>query len=359
MELKKGISFWGYSMSYGSGRMSVEDMLAAAKKAGATGIELLPNRTALSAYPTYTQKDVETWFELLGKYQLTPICNAAMIVCNLDWACGATRKLKKQAAAAPDGAMSMANNPMLKNAHLGASHEEMVQLMRQEIDYTKAFGFRRMRHPLMTGVSKEAIEETLLYAEDNGIALDLEIHAPYDLEGPEVTWQLEMIERKHAKLSGLIPDLNAFQDKVEPAFRRSTEARGAEKDLLDYMDQALAAHEDMKKVADEIYTRTENDATLDYADHVSTLHPNNPEKLRDLAPYIHHFHAKFFEMAPDASRELVFDYPYFLKLLKDIGYSGYLMSEYEGYMYAGKNGLEEIEQIELQMKMIREIENKL
>lgn len=335
MKFKRGVSFWSYGGSYRAGRLSIEGMLVEIAKTGSTGVELLPNLHSICDYPRYTEKDIDTWFDLLAKYNLEPVCNAAQIICKPILDCGA----------------DVSGMP---NPHYGASEEEMIELMRHEINLTAAFGFKLMRHPLMTGVSKTAIEETISYAEDRGVGLDLEIHSPYSLKGPEVEWQIDMMERKNTKLSGIIPDLNAFQDKIPAFFRAKKLTEGAEEELLTKIDAALAAHEDMAKFAKELETATENPATLAYLNTARYLNPNSLEDLRPLAKYINHFHTKFFDV-DDSGNETTFDYKKVLTILKEIGFDGYLMTEYEGQMLHNKNGEEEVEQVARQHKMIERI----
>ena len=335
MKFKRGVSFWSYGHSYRAGRLTIEGMLAEISKIGATGVEALPNINNFYPYPNYTQKDTENWFALLEKYHLEPVCHAAMIPCKEILACGA----------------DMRGMPY---THFGASYEEMVELMRHEIDLAKAFGFKIMRHPLMSGIDPRAIEENLRYAEDNGIALDLEIHSPNQTTGPEVAWQIDMIERNNAKLAGIIPDLNAFQNRLPAGLRRAVLAEGADPESIAYIDNALEKHMDMPTVAEEIENRTDNAATLRYVRTAKFLNPDNLDNLRPLAKYINHFHTKFFEM-DENGRETSFDYPHVLTFLREIGFDGYLMTEYEGQIALGLDGTEEVEQVARQHRMIEKI----
>ena len=339
MKLKKSVSFWSYMTSYNAGRMNVEDMVAAAAKAGATGIEGLPNNFNMCHYPNYTQEDCLKWKELLAKYNMEPACLSSIIICLEKLECGA----------------ETANLP---NLHIGASREEMFDLMKNEIQLTHDLGFNRMRHPLMSGIPMDIIEELLPMAEDLGIALDLEIHSPYQFDGPEVERQIEMIERSNLKLSGLIPDLNAIQDRLPKCQRDRVLAAGADETLIKEVDAALLAHENMPEISKQLLLHAKDDATIEYIKTASLLRPDSLEKLRPLAKYVHYFHGKFFDIDENLN-ETCLDYPMVLRFLDSIGYDGWFCSEYEGWGSHALGGTEEVEQVERHIKMLEKLEAEI
>ena len=339
MKLKKSVSFWSYFLSYANGRMNVEDMLAAIAKSGATGVEVLPNNFAMCGYPEYTQDDCARWKELLKKYNLEPTCLSSVIICLETLECGA-------------------DTTNLPNLHIGASRQEIYDLFKNEINLTHDLGFKRMRHPLMAGVPMDIIEELLPMAEDYGIALDMEIHSPYQFDGPEVDRQIEMIERSNLKLSGLIPDLNAVQDRLPKCQRDRVLAAGADEKIIREGDAALLAHENMPQISAKLMKEAKDDATIEYIKTASLLKPDSLEKLRPLAKYVHYFHGKFFDIDENLN-ETCLDYPAALKFLDSIGYDGWICAEYEGWNSHGLNGLEEVEQVERYVKMIEKIEKEI
>ena len=337
MKLKKTVSFWSYTQSYNNGRMNVEDMLAAIHKAGATGVEILPNNFDIVTYPgQYSLEECVRWKDLMAKYSLEPTCLSSVIICLPVLECGA-------------------DTSGLRNLHIGASHEEMDALFKNEVQLTHDLGFHRMRHPLMAGIPMDIIEKYLPMAEDLGIALDMEIHSPYQFDGPEVDRQLEMIERSRLKLSGLIPDLNAIQDRLPKVFRDRMLAAGADLKAVEEIDAALLAHENMRKIGDALLAHAKDDATKEYVSTAAALKPDSLEKLRSLAPYIHYFHGKFFDI-DESLNETCLDYPKVLRFLNDLGYDGWFCSEYEGWLFHGRNGEEEVEQVERHIRMLEKME---
>jgi sugar phosphate isomerase/epimerase len=62
----------------------------------------------------------------------------------------------------------------------------------------------------------------------------------------------------------------------------------------------------------------------------STGYENTPlDVLDEYLPYIRHFHGKFYEMLEDGT-EYSIDYPRIITRLNQLGYDGYISSEYEG-----------------------------
>ena len=334
MNIKQGVSFWSYLNLYQAGMMSIEDMFSHAKSLGAEGIELLPFMHRICPYPNYSQQDVDSFKELCAKYEVEPVCNASMIIC------------------VQDGEKNMFS--AFPAAHKNISHEGMVELMKQEIDLTHAFGFKRMRHPLYTGMSMKAIEEVLPYAEDCGVALDLELHAPMQIDGPEVEAQIEMIEKSSTRSSGIIPDLNAFQDRLPECYRRMQLEDDADEDMISEIDAALLAHEDMKAFAEKVSGSIKDSATKEYLRQASSLMPNKLEQLRPIMKYVHHCHGKFFDIDENGN-ETTFDYPAYMRLLSECGFEGYFVCEYEGFMFRDPSDSNTKEQVERYFKMMNSI----
>lgn len=335
MSFKKGVSTWSYLNMFMCEEITPEGMLEEISKTGATGVEILPAMNRYFAYPDYTQDDVAKWKDLMQKYNLEPVSNSSMIICVSD---------DNPPTYMPPG-MSAHHNPTLA---------EMTELMKKEIDLTYDFGFKILRHPMMNGMSLDAIEAALPYAEDKGVALDLEIHTPLQLDGPEVTKQIEMIEKNNAKYAGLIPDLNAFQDHLPKSLRDMVLARGADEDDLALVDKALLAHEDMTDLMEEMKAKG-NDATIQYASTAAALAPNNLEDLRPFAKYINHVHMKFFDVN-DEGVETTFDVGAYMNFFKEIGYDGWLISEYEGGMYHMTFGTEAVEQVRRHIDLMNRLD---
>lgn len=69
--------------------------------------------------------------------------------------------------------------------------------------------------------------------------------------------------------------------------------------------------------------------------HWAGLTPNRVSMIRELAPYCYSWHGKVQEMtenpdAPGGYEELAFDYENPIKILKEVGWDGYINCEFEG-----------------------------
>jgi len=83
-----------------------------------------------------------------------------------------------------------------------------------------------------------------------------------------------------------------------------------------------------------------------------TLH-TDPEVLRRHSDYIFHVHAKFYNMLEDCTDECM-DYEAVVPVLQEIGYNGWLSSEYEGNRtIQNAYPVDSVEQVSRQHRMFR------
>ena len=59
------------------------------------------------------------------------------------------------------------------------------------------------------------------------------------------------------------------------------------------------------------------------------MRPSKPEDIIPLLPYIHCCHAKYYNMSEDFD-ETTIPYVEVVNIMKEHGWNGYLLSEYEG-----------------------------
>ena len=80
-----------------------------------------------------------------------------------------------------------------------------------------------------------------------------------------------------------------------------------------------------------------------------------PEDIKDIIPYIVSIHGKFYEMTEDC-REPSVDYENIVPRLAELGYDGYIVSEYEGQRWVEDiNGVDSIEQVRRQHVMLKRL----
>ena len=313
MGIKRGVSLYSYQQSEWFGKMTWKDQLreVATKLGGATGIEIISEAT-VPQYPMPPESFIYDWNNEMARWGL----KAVTMDCYLD--------------------------VIQFRDHLMTSAEAAYRL-KYDLHLAKKLGFENIR--LVHNVPFEAIEMALPVAEELNVRMTNEIHAPGSIRPrPERQWgvraseDLEFIQRTGTKHYGLQPDMGIFQ------YRPS-------KVQLGYTLRGYVDKETSLRITDEFYAIWDAKGEEEAIAYVLSQCPqlrddpsytydfsglsSKPEELRDIAPYIYCIHGKFYQMTeipgkPGQYEEASIYYPEAIQVLKEIGYDGYIDSEYEG-----------------------------
>ena len=307
---KFGVSFYSYQHAYRTGKLDLEGCLRALSQIpGADGVELLATQTPPAAYPYPTRAEIEKWNELLDKYHLVPTCF----------------------------------DSQYPGHDLPTDLGERETYLRSEIEYASKLGFTSMRLAIK---DLPTVEKCLGYAEDHNMVLNLEIHVPMTITGPDVTEYCEMIDRTGTKFAGIQPDMAIFLHHLPQRIIDQTLFGGGDPKAVQRIAEAFAAGECMEEACAAVKQQYP-DTNLGMLPFFATInsHPSKPEELRLIAPYLTHFHAKFYEFDENLHEPYIY-YKEAMGVLKEIGFDGYLCSEYEGQrMFYGGEEPDEIEQV--------------
>jgi sugar phosphate isomerase/epimerase len=270
-----GVSLYSYGGDY-LVTMTLEDCLADVADVGADGIEILAD-THIAGYPSPTTAWVDDWHELVARHHLTPTCYSSWL----------DTRLRKDRTLTVD---------------------EAVPLLVRDLELAHRLGFTILR-PKLGVVSldlipdpvwRETVERALPKAEEYGIRIAPEIHAPTPLESTIVEDYLDLA--RQTEHFGLLIDTGIFQNAERG--RMHSDSRF----VFGNPDPELAA-----RVAREMSKPMNEDPAL----------------LADLLPYVFHVHAKFWDMTDDLDDPHL-PYDAIVKVLVEGGWSGSLSSEYEG-----------------------------
>jgi len=297
--------------------MSYEDMLrAVAELPGTDGVEVVSHTTPPTSYPTWNQKELSEWQELLDKYKLKPVCFDSCA-----------------------------------HAFVGDSAAREA-FLKQEIDYAAATGFPMVRNEIY---ELDVVERCLGYARDKNVILNLEISHKMQIRGEQVGAYVDLIERTGTKNLGLMPDMSIFQKSIPARLLENARQAGADEKKLEMLNAAFSAGEDMQSAMDAL---TEQERETGFAEITRYLGHTGVSQLADLrsiVPYMTHFHAKFTYVEEDFT-DLGFQYEEVLRLLREVGYEGYICSEYEGArMWPEDRRPNPVEQVQRQRRMFSNI----
>lgn len=342
MAMKYGVSLYSYQKAYASGQMTLDDCFKAIKElpTKADGLEVLADRKArvpqMPYKGTLTVEDQAKWKDLVAKYELNPVCY--------------------------DSSLCDSRFPMLVHHTKPekAVFEEQLGWMKNDIDFCKNFGFTMMRVPILYGFFDEVMEESMRYAVEKGIKLCMEIHAPLEIGGEYISAYAEMVDKIGVQAGGFIPDFGLFQTGLPAPLVRTTIQKGGDPDLVKKISETFQAKGDLEKLEAEIHATSDNEALRYLARYAKGYVAHSPEDMKKVAKYIHHVHAKFYEVDENYAENGI-DFKNALKVLKEIGYEGYINTEYEGQLFiVNQNDVDEVEQVRRQHvmteRMLKELE---
>lgn len=293
--VKRGVSFYSYQEEYFLRTMSVQDCVAAAGAVGALGIEIIPEQM-VPGFPHLTDEFVEDWFGWMDTYGTTPVATDLFLDTRLH----------------PDRRLTL---------------DEQVASFHRDIDVAVRLGATVVRAIINT--PPEVMEAAAPYAEENGVRLLLEVHAPFHYSHPWIVEHLEVMYRTGSPALGVMPDMGTFVRRFPRVVSDRALRDGAKPALVDYIVKTYDDHGDTHALADVVNYRGGGPVDFGLARQATHYIWTEPRSMLEHMPLIGHIQAKFYEMTDDGV-EYSIPYDEIVPILVDGGFDGYLSSEYEG-----------------------------
>ena len=320
-DIKRSVSLYSYQDEYYLGKLDLEGCLRETAATGATGVELLAEQMIKKfPLPIETKEFRDQWFEWLKKYNLTPSCYDAFL-----------------------------ENRIYDNRTL--TLKEQVNMMNRDLRLASLLGFPVLRTLVSTPM--DVIEGSLPYAEEVGVKIGIEVHAPFSLNSGWADGYMEMINRTGTKFFGFIPDMGIFCRNIPDVVRDKARRHGAKEECIKIVDDAYAQRvakgftkikydlnlgkanmeyrmaNGMAEMMDAVKAAGGGPADMEYAGTSFTYSWSEPQDIIDNIDYIFHTHAKFYNVHEDL-QETAVALPEVIEAYKKAGYTGFLSSEYEG-----------------------------
>lgn len=319
--IKPGVSLYSYQEEYFLRKLTLEQCIAEAAKAGGNGIESIGEQM-MPGFPNLSPAFYERWHEWMRQYGTVPTCHDAM----LD-----TKKYK---------------------GRLLTDEECMVEFER-DLSHAAKLGCKVVR--VLCMVSPEIMTKAVPIAEKYDVRMGIEVHSPYHFDHPWIMRHLETAERLKTKHYGLVPDMGIYTKRLPRVARDRMERLGATPKILDYVCQAYEAGVLSEYVIFEARKMGGNALDVAWAEGCRHNVYTNPKRLTEYMPYIFHIHAKFYEMLEDGT-EYSIPYDKIIAALKAGNYQGYLSSEYEGNRHIQDAfPVDSVEQVRRQHAMFRRL----
>ncbi|WP_431873823.1 sugar phosphate isomerase/epimerase family protein [Amycolatopsis sacchari] len=315
---RRGVSLYSFQEEYFLRTMSVEDCVAASAAMGAKGIEIIPEQS-IPGYPVLTDEFVARWHGWMETYGTTPVATNAFLDTKLH----------------PDRWLTL---------------EEQVASVRRDIDIAVRLGAGIVKATI--NFSPEVMAAAGPYAEEQGVRLLLEVHAPFHFRHPWILEHLEVMHRFGPHVLGLMPDMGVHVRRFPRVVSERALRDGAKPELVDYIVRTYDDHGDTHALMDIVNYRGGGPVEFGLARQATHYIWTEPKDMVEHLPYIGHVQAKFYEMTEDG-QEYSIPYDEIVPVLADGGFTGYLSSEYEGNRHIQDAfAVDSVEQVRRQQDML-------
>lgn len=296
-EIKRGVSLYSYQNETFQGKMTLEDCIRTSAELGAKGIEIIGEQT-FWGWPEcgVAQADVDTWHRLIKQYDCTPVSHDFM----LDYKRYKGREMP---------------------------FDEQVASVKNDVDFGARLGMKYIR--ALVSIAPEVLVAAAPYAEEKGIKILIEVHAPLHFDHPWIIRHAEAFEKSGSDALGFLPDMGMFLFAFPPVWKEKFLRIGVPKNIADYVEKA---YEDRVLSEYVILNVQQMGGTGPAIAMAETLRHNaafEPRRMLDYMHRIHNVHGKFYQMNEDYVEPSI-PYDEIVKVLKQGGYKGYICSEYEG-----------------------------
>lgn len=297
MAIKRGVSLYSFQNETFQGKMSLEDCIRTSAEMGANGIEIIGEQT-FWGLPEYDvdPAEVENWHALIKKYDCVPVSHDYM----LDYKRYKGREM-----------------PI----------DEQIASVRKDIDFGAALGMKYIRS--LVSIRPEVLVGAAPYAEEKGIMLLTEVHAPLHFDHPWIVRLAEAFVKSGSPALGFLPDMGMFLKHFPRVWKEKFLRQGVPQKIADFIEQAYEDRVLGHYTGMAVREMGGEGAALGM---VETLNHNfafEPKRMLDYIPMIHNIHGKFYEMTADYVEPSI-PYDEIVAVLKQGGYNGYICSEYEG-----------------------------
>jgi sugar phosphate isomerase/epimerase len=295
--IKRGVSLYSFQNETFQGKMSLEDCIRTCADMGAKGIEIIGEQT-FHGHPEYAvdPAEIANWHALIAKYDCVPVAHDYM----LDYKRYKGREM-----------------PL----------DEQIASVKRDIDFGVALGVPYIRS--LVSIAPEVLVGAAPYAEEKGIMLLTEVHAPLHFDHPWIIRLADAFAKCGSPALGFLPDMGMFLHAYPPVWRAKFERLGVAKTIADYI---VKAYED-RVLSEYVILNVQQMGGVGPAIAMAEVMRHNaafePKRMLAYMPLIRNIHGKFYEMTEDYVEPSI-AYPEIVRVLKQGGYDGYICSEYEG-----------------------------
>ena len=319
-QIKRGVSLYSFQNETFLGTMKLADCIRTCAEIGAKGIEIVGEQT-FWGWPEagVADADVAHWHALMKQYGTVPVSHDFM----LDY-------------------------KRYKGRIMG--FDEQVASVKRDIDFGARLGMKFVRS--LVSITPEVLVACAGYAEDKGITILLEVHAPLHFDHPWIIRHAEAYEKSGSKALGFLPDMGMFVHHFPRVWKERFIRNGVPRPIADYIERAYEDRVLSEYVINDVREMGGTGPALAMAETLRHNAAFEPKRMLDFMPRIHNIHGKFYEMTADDVEPSI-PYDEIVAVLKQGGYQGYICSEYEGNRWVeDAEPVQSVEQVRRQHRML-------
>lgn len=323
MSIKRGVSLYSFQHETFLGKMDLEDCIRTCAELGAFGIEVIGEQS-FWGYPEQPVKeaDIQHWHALMEKYGTTPVAHDFM----LDY-----KRYKGRLM----------------------PFDEQVASIKRDIDLAKRLGAPYLR--ALVAIEPKVLVAAAPYAEEAGVKLLLEVHAPLHFDHPWILRHAEAYEQSGSDALGFLPDMGMFLDKFPPVWKARFIRNGVPQEIADYIEKAYEDRVLSEYVIQNVREMGGSGPSIAMAETLRHNAAYDPRRMLDHMSRIHNIHGKFYEVTEDLIEPSI-PYDDIVRILTEGGYNGYICSEYEGNRWIEDAvEVDSVTQVSRQQKMLDKI----
>lgn len=253
------------------------------------------------------------------------------------------------------------------------NHAEAVERLKRDLKIAARLGFQNVR--ALAPCPEDVIEACIPIAEDLGVCIGQEVHAPiqivYDaatdrnpkgvVDAQLVDTIIEMRLKHNTTAVALVPDMGLFNVGITPSQVAQAKRQTGQTELIDWIVENRSI-----MTPDELTAKLKEkcpDANLfAFGRLIQPQASAKPEELLKIIPYTCSIHGKFYEMVEDPTKpggyyDPSIPYDEIMKYLIQGGFDGYINSEFEGQGYRNdlpdEEMFDEREQVRRQHVMLK------
>ena len=227
------------------------------------------------------------------------------------------------------------------------NHAEAVERLKRDLKIAARLGFQNVR--ALAPCPEDVIEACIPVAEDLGVCIGQEVHAPiqivYDpatdrnpkgvVDPALVDTIIEMRLKHNTTAVALVPDMGLFNNWFTPSQVAQAKRQTGDPDLIDFIVECREADMAPDELTAKVKEKAPNANMMALGRLIQPQASATIDQFAKVVPYTCSIHGKFYEMVEDPTKpggyyDPSIPYDQIMKVLNDCGYEGYINSEFEG-----------------------------